>query len=170
MYLRYNTCADEADQSVASLTNQILEAIDTNRVRRVIVDVRGNSGGNSGLLEPFMDGLERRAAVHHPGGVIVLIGRHTFSSAHMHAVYLKENLGATLIGEPTGQKPNAYGEVRWLVLPHSQIVARYSTKYWRTTRGDPPSLDPDMLVRASSADYFGLRDPALETALGLPSR
>jgi hypothetical protein len=170
LYLRYNTCADEPGQSVKSLAGQMLQAIDANSVERVIVDVRGNGGGNSGLLEPFIAELKRRATVNHPGGIIVLIGRHTFSSAHMHAAYLKEKLGATLIGEPTGQKPNSYGELRWLVLPHSQIIVRYSTKYWRTARGDPPSLDPDILVRTSSADYFGLRDPVLETAIEFPSR
>jgi hypothetical protein len=170
LYLRYNTCADEPDQSVKSLTGQMLQAIDANSVERVIVDVRGNGGGNSGLLEPFMAGLKHRAAVNHPGGILVLIGRHTFSSAHMNAAYLKEKLGATLIGEPTGQKPNSYGELQWLVLPHSQIIVRYSTKYWHTARGDPPSLDPDILVRSSSADYFGLRDPELEAAMELPSR
>src|SRR5262249_25597824 len=104
------------------------------------------------------------------GGIVVLIGRYTFSSAYLHAARLKEKLGATLVGEPTGQKPNAYGEVRTFALPHSQILVRYSTKYWRTTAGDPPSLEPDVLVRAAAAHYFGLRDPVLEAALGLPSR
>lgn len=170
LYLRYDTCSDEPGQRVAALGNQMLAAIDGNRIERVIVDLRGNGGGNSGLLEPFIGGLKRRPAVNHPGGVIVLIGRHTFSSAYMHAAYLKNKLGATLIGEPSGQKPNAYGEVRWFVLPYSQIIVRHSTKYWHTASGDPPSLDPDLIVRTSSADFFGLRDPVLETALTLHSK
>jgi hypothetical protein len=85
----------------------------------------------------------------------------------MHAVVLKEQLGATLVGEPTGQKPNAYGEIRWLVLPNSRIAVRYSTKYWRTASDDPPSLEPDVFVSATSSDYFDMRDPALEAAFGL---
>ena len=35
----------------------------------------------------------------------------------------------------------------------------------RLAEGDPPSLDPDVLVRATSSDYFSMRDPVLETAL-----
>jgi hypothetical protein len=165
LYLRYGTCEDEPGQSVASLSDQMLEAIDSNAVDRVIVDLRANGGGDSGLLGPFLRGLKRRKAVVHPGGIMVLIGRGTFSSAHMHAAYLKDELGATLIGEPTGQKPNAYGDVRWFILPNSQIPVRYSTKYWHTASNDPPSLDPDVFVSAASTDYFEMRDPVLETAL-----
>jgi hypothetical protein len=170
LYFRYDTCADEPDRTVASLSDEMLAAIDAGSVERVIVDLRRNGGGDSGLLEPFVRGLRRRPAVNRPGGVVVLIGRHTFSSAHMHAVDLKDALGATLIGEPTGQKPNAYGEIRWLTLPHSQIVVRYSTKYWHTAPGDPPSLEPDVFVGLSSADYFALEDPVLEAALRLGTK
>jgi len=58
------------------------------------------------------------------GGVIVLIGLDTSSSAQLHAVDLEAKLGAVLTGEPIGRKPNAYGEVRWLVL-RSWITVRY---------------------------------------------
>ncbi len=165
LYFRYDTCADEPGQTVAQLSGEALAAIDSGGVERVVVDLRGNGGGNSGLLARFVDGLRRRPAVNHPGGMLVLIGRSTFSSAHMHAVDMKATLGATLIGEPTGQKPNAYGEVRRFVLPHSRISVRYSTRFWRTEPGDRPSLEPDIAVAATSADYFSLRDPALEAAL-----
>jgi len=167
LYLRYNTCADEPDQSVASLADQMLEAIDANSIERVVVDLRANGGGASELLMPFLRGLKRRKAIAHPGGILVLIGRGTFSSAHMHAVYLKEELRATLIGEPTGQKPNAYGDVRRFLLPNSRIAVRYSTKYWRMASDDAPSLDPDLFVSQASSDYFGMRDPVLETALAM---
>jgi hypothetical protein len=84
----------------------------------------------------------------------------------MHANALKKKLGAVLIGEPTGQKPNAYGEVRGFVLPHSQIIVHYSTKFWRMESGDRPSLDPDILIEASSSDYLAGRDPVFDAALG----
>jgi hypothetical protein len=165
LYLRYNTCADEPEQSVASLSDRMLAAIDRGAIERVVVDLRGNGGGDSSLLGPFLRGLRRRRGILRPDGVAALIGRGTFSSAHMHAVWMKEELGATLIGEPTGQKPNAYGEVRWFLLPNSQIPVRYSTKYWRTASVDSPSLEPDVLVTTSSSDFFGMRDPVLERAL-----
>ena len=54
----------------------------------------------------------------------MLIGLDTSSSAQLHAVDLEAKLGAVLTGEPIGRKPNAYGEVRWLVL-RSWITVRY---------------------------------------------
>ena len=163
LYFKYDTCGDEPDQTVAKLSEEILATIDSEHISRVIVDLRGNGGGNSGLLSPFIRGLASRAAIKD--SVSVLIGRYTFSSAEMNAAELKKHVGATLIGEPTGQKPNAYGEVKSFVLPRSNITVRYSTKFWKTEEGDRPSLEPDRLVRPSSADFFALRDPVLESAL-----
>ncbi|MDO8629407.1 MAG: S41 family peptidase [Phycisphaerales bacterium] len=170
LYFRYNTCADESDQTVSDLAGRILSTIDSNHVERLIVDLRTNGGGNSGLLESFVSRLASRPAMRRPGGVIVLIGRRTFSSAYLHADAMKKKLGAILIGEPTGQKPNAYGEVREFVLPHSQIIVRYSTKFWRMESGDRPSLAPDILIEPSSPDYFAGRDPVLDAALHFESK
>lgn len=161
LYLRYDTCSDEPGQSVAQLAEKVLATIDAGGVERVIVDLRSNGGGNSALLAPLTKGLKSRAAAL-PGGVRVLIGRFTFSSAEMNAVELKQQVGARLIGEPTGQKPNHYGELKSFVLPHSKITVRYSTKFWKTEAGDRPSLEPDQQVLLSSADYFAMRDPVLD--------
>jgi C-terminal processing protease CtpA/Prc len=165
LYVRYDTCADEPTRTVKALSAEMLAAIGANGLDRVIVDLRGNGGGNSGLLRPFIRGLRKLKAVNRPGGVAVLIGRRTFSSAQLNAVELKNKLGATLFGEPTGQKPNAYGEVRSFKLPVSQIAVQYSTRFWRTEPGDRPSMEPDVLVTSSSADYFAGRDPVLDAAL-----
>jgi hypothetical protein len=164
VYFRYNTCADEPDQTVWALSGRILDALDEDKAERLIVDLRGNSGGDSGLLEPFIWRLPLREKMQRPGGVVVLIGRNTFSSAYMHASSLKR-MGATLIGEPTGQKPNAYGEVRWFTLPRCQIVVRYSTKYWHRETGDPPSLAPDVLIELTSGDFLAGKDPVFEAAM-----
>lgn len=161
LYFRYDTCGDEPDQSVSKLTQAALKAIDDEGLERVVVDLRNNGGGNSGLLVPFIGGLKARPTV----AVRALIGRYTFSSAHMNAMGLKNSVGAVLLGEPTGQKPNAYGEVKSFTLPKSGITVRYSTKFWKTEEGDRPSLEPDQLVKLSSADFFALKDPVLEAAL-----
>jgi hypothetical protein len=165
LYFRYDTCADEAGRSVKSLSAEMLAAIDAGGIDLVVVDLRRNGGGNSGLLRPFIRGLRKRPAVNRPGGVVVLIGRRTFSSAQMNAAELKKAVGAVLVGEPTGQKPNAYGEVRTFTLPVSGIAVQYSTRYWKTEPEDRPSMEPDVPVPVSSADYFAGRDPAFEAAL-----
>lgn len=165
VYLRYNTCNDLPGLPVSALCRQVLQAIDTGAAERLVVDLRGNGGGNSSLIAPLIRGLKWRSIWNPRIEVRVLIGRRTFSSAFMNADEMKRELGATLIGEPTGQKPNAYGEVRSFRLPRSHMTVRYSTKFWRRAAGDPPSLEPDIRVESESADFFAPRDRALEAAL-----
>jgi C-terminal processing protease CtpA/Prc len=109
--------------------------------------------------------LSKRPDVNQAGKLFVLIGRGTFSSAYLNALRLKLETKAILVGEPTGQKPNAYGEVKTMTLPHAKLLVQYSTKYFKTVKGDPPSLTPDVSVERSSWDYAGGRDPVLERAL-----
>lgn len=164
LFFYYGRCADEEKQKVIPLVNEMLEFIDANPVDRVIVDLRTNGGGNSALLYGFIQGLKSRPAFNQPGRVIVLIGRFTFSSAQLNAWNLKNAVGAVLIGEPTGQKPNAYGEVKKLQLPNSKLVVNYSTKFFRTEEGDRPSMEPDIRVDLSSAEFFANKDPVLDAA------
>ena len=42
----------------------------------------------------------------------LLIGRATFSSAQMNAQQFRDRTKAILVGEPTGQKPNHFGEIK----------------------------------------------------------
>jgi C-terminal processing protease CtpA/Prc len=79
-------------------------------VKRAIVDLRQNRGGDSSVINPLKSGLERRlGAVGH---VYVLIGPGTFSSGTDNAMALRDSLHATLVGEPTEGKPSSYGEVK----------------------------------------------------------
>lgn len=165
IFVKYDTCNDEAGQTVAKLCDEVLKALDADKPERLIIDFRGNGGGNSGLIHPLFWGLKWRSWFGGRVRVFALIGRNTFSSAFMNAVELRSSLGAILIGEPTGQKPNAYGEVRTFSLPRSGITVRYSTRFWRSVSGDPESLNPDILVEETAADYFSGRDAALEKAL-----
>jgi hypothetical protein len=164
LYCRYDTCADEKGQSVAEYSLAVLEAVDARAARRVIIDLRNNSGGNSALLQPLVMGLRDRRERLGPGGIVCLIGKRTFSSAQLNAVSLRK-AGAVLMGEPTGQKPNAYGEVKTFTLPNSGVVVSYSTKYFKTSATDEPSTMPEVLVEVSSKEFFAGRDPVLEAAL-----
>lgn len=165
IYVHYGTCENEPERTVAQLTQQILERVDAGSAQRLVLDLRGNGGGDSSLIRPLIRGLRRRPPFRKPGGVIVLIDRNTFSSAYLNALEFKQTLRAILIGEPTGQKPNAYGEVRAFVLPNSRLPVRYSTKFWQTVPGDPASLEPDVLIEPTSTDYLSMRDPVLDAAL-----
>jgi hypothetical protein len=169
VYLNYARCADEPDRPFAEFTKELLALIDDKKVQRVVIDLRRNGGGNSAIMQPLVSGLRERDAINQKGRIFVLIGRRTFSSAQLNARDLRARTEAILIGEPTGQKPNAFGEVQTFTLPGTGAVVQYSTKYFRTEPdSDPPSMMPDVLIEPTAADHFEGRDPVFDAAMAYP--
>ncbi len=165
LYLHYRRCADMPSQPFNRFAAALMKFMDKNPVERVVIDLRLNGGGNSTIIEPFIKALSKRRDVNQTGRLFALIGRGTFSSACLNALRLKRETKAILVGEPTGQRPNSYGEVKAMTLPHTKLRVQYSTRYFKTVDGDPPALAPDIQVEHSSSDYASGRDPVLERAL-----
>jgi hypothetical protein len=165
LYLNYRRCANMPSQPFNRFAAAVSNFMDKNPVERMVIDLRLNGGGNSIIFEPLIKALSRRRDVNQRGKLFVLMGRSTFSSACLNALELKRETKAILVGEPTGQRPNFYGEVETMTLPHSKLRVHYSTRYFKTTDGDPPALAPDIQVEPSSSDYMSGRDPVLERAL-----
>ncbi len=138
LYLQYNVCggSDLAER----LLPEVKVILDTRPVERFVIDLRNNSGGNSSILAPVIEEM-------------------------LNAIELESRTKALLFGEPTGGKPNCYGEVRSLTLPNSQLKVSYSVKYFSLWPEDTPSLMPDVAVEVTAADYFAGRDPVMEAVL-----
>jgi hypothetical protein len=168
LYCQYNRCVSLEARPFADFAREVLEFADNHPVERFVLDLRRNGGGNSQIAEPLIEGLARREQVNQKGRLFVLVGRRTFSSALLNAVQVRRSTRAILVGEPTGQKPNAYGEVKKFVLPNSKLTVQYSTKYFQMVEGDPPALLPDIHVAVASGDYFAGRDPVMEAVLAHP--
>lgn len=159
VYVQYNACREPSGSSLAAVVTDLLGLIAERRPEKIIFDLRLNRGGDSTLLEPLIDELARR-----PARYFVIIGRNTFSSALLNVYALKERVGATVVGEPSGGKPNCYGEVKYLKLPNSKLQVRYSTKYYHLSEDDTlPSLMPDLPCPVTLADYLAGFDPCLAT-------
>jgi C-terminal processing protease CtpA/Prc len=152
-----------------AFAREVFSFADSNAIRRVVVDLRSNSGGNSEIIKPLLDGLKVRPSLWAKGHLYVLIGDATFSSGVSAVLDLREEFHAILAGESTGGKPNSYGEIKSLALPNSKLTIYYSTKYFQAMRdADPPSVEPDLIVPLSIDDFLTGRDPVLETALAHP--
>jgi C-terminal processing protease CtpA/Prc len=135
-------------------------------VDKLVIDLRNNSGGNSGIMDPLIDELAQNKKINKEGSLFVIIGRQTFSSAILNAIDLKNKTKAILVGEPTGGKPNHFGEIKTLKLPNTHSVVTYSTKYFTHATEDTPSLMPDILIELYFRDYLGKQDPFLEAVWG----
>lgn len=166
MYVAYNICQDIPGQAFAAFAQQVFSVIDANDVRRLVVDVRNNSGGNSSVVDPLYRGIQQRRSRLT---VFAIMGRGTFSSGMWAANTLSLSYAAALIGEPTGGKPNQYGNVGAFNLPNSQLRVQHSTQYFTIRPGDNnPAIFPDIPVDFWSADYFSRHDPFLAAALAFP--
>jgi len=165
LYIQYDSCTEMKHKPFAQFTEEVLAAIDSLPVEKLVFDMRSNGGGNSSLAGPLISAIKARPEVNRKGRLFIIIGRETFSSAILNTLEFMEGGSAILVGEPTGGKPNGYGEVRFFILPHSMIPIQYSTKYFRLCPGDPPTVSPDIEVDVSFEDLVSCRDPALEAIL-----
>ena len=169
LFFKYNRCVDEG--AFATVAQEVREAVEREGIRRVVVDFRGNGGGRSSLFSRHLLGfLREHEGLNREGGLYSVIDGGTFSSAVLNAVALERETLATTMGEPTGGRPNHFGEVRSFRLPNAELVVHYSTRYFEPfpALGDAPALVPEVLVPLSSQDYFRGSDPVMDGALRLP--
>lgn len=165
LFFQYNSCRETPDRPFAAFVGEMLAAAEAAGAKRLVIDLRLNGGGNSEIFRPFVEGLKSRPAWNERGRVFVLLGRRTFSSAVLNAIELKKETASIFAGEPTGGKPNHFGEVQRFTLPGSGLAVSYSTKYFEEMEGDPASLEPEIRVAVNFADYQARRDPVLEAVL-----
>jgi hypothetical protein len=165
LFFQYNSCKNMTEETFPEFVKKLFYAADTENVKRIVIDLRHNGGGNSGIFAPFLFELKKRPRFMQNGNIYVLIGRRTFSSAILNAVDLRKQTPALFAGEPTGGKPNHYGEVQMLFLPNSRLPVTYSVKYFQVLDDDPDSLIPDILVERRLSDYLNKSDPVLKSVL-----
>lgn len=60
--------------------------------------------------------------------LVVLSDRYTFSSATMMCVFVRDGKLGTIIGEPSSNMPNAYGDILYFSLPNSHLYGTVSHK------------------------------------------
>jgi hypothetical protein len=136
------------------------------KVRRVIVDVRLNPGGDNHTYVDLLRALRSRS-VNRPGRLVVLISRSTFSAAQNFITELERKSRAVFIGETSGGSPNLYGDVARVDLPTAGLTVNVAGIYWQKSfAGDARvAIQPKVAVPLSSRAFFRNRDPVLAAAL-----
>jgi C-terminal processing protease CtpA/Prc len=136
------------------------------KLRRVVVDVRPNGGGDNTTYTPLLTALASQQ-VNRRGRLYLLIGRATFSAAGNFAADVDRVTKALLVGEPTGGGVDQYGGATSVSLPVTGWNVRIATS--SVQRGEPGdrrlAVEPNIRVDLGSADYFAKRDPVLARAL-----
>ena len=136
-------------------------------VRRVVVDVRLNHGGDNTTYGPLLDVLARPAVERK---LVVLTGRSTFSAAGNFVADVDRATSARFVGEPAGGAPSQWGDSIAIMLERTGLTVHVATAYWEFgPPGDKRQETPvDVPVEPTAADFFAGRDPVLARALALP--
>ena len=169
VYARIHEVQDQGARTFAGFADSLVATFEASGARRLVLDLRGNPGGNGELRRPLIRALLRSRATTEPGVLWALLDRGTFSAAVMLAADLETWTPAILAGELTGGDPNAPGDSRRVVLPRTGLTVRVSSLYWQVTdpRDRRDGVSPHVPVATSFADWRDGKDPVLEAALAM---
>lgn len=203
-YFRFDTCTN--NEVYKEAVNSFFNEVKNNSIENVVVDLRHNMGGDSTVINTFLNQIaveeikafssgiryskEAKAEIgyfpisgfknfddyyetlndkdmlndRYNGHLYVLTSNVTFSSANWFAVIVRDNDLGSIVGEPTGNAPNSYGDVLEFKLPHSGFAFQLSHKiFYRPNHEIEESmLDPDILIELSIEDVLEDRDVVLE--------
>lgn len=167
VYFWFGAIANAPDKSLADFSRDLFAFIEKNDVENLIIDMRFNGGGNTGLIRPLMLGLLKCDAVNRRGHLWVIIGRHTFSAAQNTVNFMDQNTQALFVGEPTGSRPAFVGESTSFMLPHSRTRVFCSSRYWQMmdSTDERVWVHPSIAAEMTFADYAAGRDAATEAIM-----
>ncbi len=163
-------------------------AVDENKIMNVTVDLRKNGGGSSGVIQQFLSFIDiesymfignntyynipkdfRDVTPNDPplfkGNIYLLTSNSTFSAATDFVVILQANSIAKVVGQPTGNIPSFFGNMKQGNLPNSKLVFQYATtrfKYPVSEDEQYKAITPDYPIEYSKRDIIEKRDPWLE--------
>lgn len=145
---------------------QVLRLAKRKQVRRVIVDVRLNPGGDNHTYVDLLRAL-RSKTVNRRGRLVVLISRSTFSAAQNFITELERKTKAVFVGETSGGSPNLYGDAAGVDLPSTGVNVEVAGRYWQKSFARDPrvAIEPKLTVPLGSRAFFRGKDPVLAAAL-----
>lgn len=149
-------------------------------IQNVVVDLRGNGGGNSWVANEFFKYLDvdeyqswdsavrfgwyllknedisyqnQKKKQVFDGALYVLTDTWSYSAAMDFAMMVADNDLGTIVGKPSGNLPDSYGDSLLFQLPNSKLLMCVSYKKWyridQTKAGQP--IMPDVEVSSDEA-------------------
>lgn len=122
LILVYNSCEDI--EAMKKFVQEISTVADKEHITKFVVDLRGNRGGNSRIIDPLIDFLRGKE-------VVTLIDEYVFSSGRMACVSLSK-IGSYFIGTNTSTTLNAFGNnPKPFYIDELDFKVSRSTKYFQ---------------------------------------
>src|SRR5688572_1703773 len=135
IYAQVNRIRNTPEETLAGFAVKLSKFINENDIEKLVVDLRGNNGGNTFSGWAFVNELLHNNKINKKGHLFVIIGRRTFSAAQNTATYFERLTNAIFVGEPTGSRPNFVGDEAPVKLPYSHIELNISGVLWQSSWG-----------------------------------
>ena len=132
---------------------ELLTYINDNHLSQVIIDLRGNGGGDFFVGLALAYGLNLADSIDWKKGVFVLTDKYTFSAAVSNAAQFRQILNARIVGEPTGGNPVGYQDMGTFQLKNSGLTVAYSKRLFRMQDTDTEGVQPDILIEYDWNSY-----------------
>ena len=178
LYIVYNSCREDYSGQMEELVNNISQV---QNIERYVVDLRGNTGGNSDYIKPLIEFLNGK-------NVVTLTDNYIFSGGRWALIDLK-NIGSKFVGTGIGTTLNCFGNVSRNDIPKYILPVAYKYFYYDDATSsieqvvgkekfiefknnsknevyfEPQIFEPDYYVYNSIEDYKNQYDRQLDSAL-----
>ncbi len=167
VYVRQSSVFNDEEEILTDFYKRLFDFIDSNPVEKLVYDVRLNGGGNNYNNKPLIKGIMSRPEINQRGKFFYIIGRNTFSACQNLTNEIGNYTEAIIVGEPTSENENFYGDAKKVTLPNSQINAYLSYAWWQ----DKAQWDgkewtiPHIAKEMTFKDYCTNQDVVLDAAM-----
>lgn len=152
----------KSKESFTAFIERLGNEIEKQKIGKLIIDIRANMGGNNQIFGKLIEIL-RQPKINQPGKLFLLTGRKTYSAGVNLTSVILNQTKAIVIGEPTGEGHNQFGDSITFSLPNSQLKIQVSKVLHLGSIAEDKSktITPDILVEYNHLDFLKKIDPAL---------
>lgn len=167
LYLRYRRAANQKAEKIDLFWKRLFAFVDQSAIDKMLVDLRGNGGGQADLAFPLVIGIQQRAKINQRGKLFTLINRDTESAAISLATQLENRTETLFVGEGVGDRPHHLSDARYEKLPHSKISIGIPILYYQNTHEYDTrfNIEPHIPVFRTFEAHKNRIDPAWEAIL-----
>lgn len=103
LHIIYSSCREEYEGQMNAFVKKIKILSNTCNIKKYIIDLRGNTGGNNTIIKPLIEFLKDKET-------ITLVDKYIFSSGRFSIVDLKR-IGTKFVGTQIGTTLNCFGNI-----------------------------------------------------------
>ena len=159
LYVAYNATTDPG-----LVPRKLIRMSRNRRVRRIVIDIRLNGGGNNTTYWGLISAL-RHPRINRPGKLRLLIGRRASLPPAISPPTSTSARGRGSSASRPAVAPSQWGDSAPIELPSIGLVASTAVEFVGEETDTRVTTPPNVPVATSAADFFAGRDPVLAAAL-----